>query len=85
MVEKIVNKEKMTRSTTSREVRLVSRPNGIPTAANFSLARTKLEPLKDQQVLVRKETVVEGIDKAVDAFIGLFEGKNVGKMVVKLA
>jgi len=75
----------MTRSTTSREVRLVSRPNGIPTAANFSLARTKLEPLKDQQVLVRKETVVEGIDKAVDAFIGLFEGKNVGKMVVKLA
>ena len=80
-----MNKEKMTRSTTSREVRLVSRPNGIPTAANFSLARTKLEPLKDQQVLVRKETVVEGIDKAVDAFIGLFEGKNVGKMVVKLA
>ena len=74
----------MTRSTTSREVRLVSRPNGIPTAANFSLARTKLEPLKDQQVLVRKETVVEGIDKAVDAFIGLFEGKNIGKMVVEL-
>jgi NADPH-dependent curcumin reductase CurA len=32
-----------------------------------------------------KETVVEGIDKAVSAFIGLFEGKNVGKMVVKLA
>ena len=32
-----------------------------------------------------KETVVEGIDRAVGAFIGLFEGKNVGKMVVKLA
>jgi NADPH-dependent curcumin reductase CurA len=31
-----------------------------------------------------KETVVEGIDKAVDAFIGLFKGENVGKMVVKL-
>jgi NADPH-dependent curcumin reductase CurA len=29
--------------------------------------------------------VVEGIDHAVAAFIGLFEGKNVGKMVVKLA
>ena len=35
--------------------------------------------------LTQKETVVEGIDKAVDAFIGLFEGRNVGKMLVKLA
>jgi len=34
--------------------------------------------------LRNKETVVDGIDKAVGAFIGLFEGKNVGKMVVKL-
>jgi NADPH-dependent curcumin reductase CurA len=28
---------------------------------------------------------VEGIDKAADAFIGLFQGQNIGKMVVKLA
>jgi hypothetical protein len=35
--------------------------------------------------LKNKETVVEGIDQAVGAFIGLFAGKNVGKMVVKLA
>jgi hypothetical protein len=32
-----------------------------------------------------KETVVKGIDKAVCAFIGLFQGQNVGKMVVELA
>jgi NADPH-dependent curcumin reductase CurA len=31
------------------------------------------------------ETVVQGIEAAPDAFIGLFTGKNVGKMVVKLA
>ena len=31
-----------------------------------------------------QETVVEGIENAPAAFIGLFEGKNVGKMVVKL-
>ena len=37
----------------SREIRLASRPNGIPTAANFTLARTELEPLQDQEVLVR--------------------------------
>lgn len=35
--------------------------------------------------LKNRETVVVGIDKAVEAFIGLFEGKNIGKMVVKLA
>jgi NADPH-dependent curcumin reductase CurA len=32
-----------------------------------------------------KETVVVGIDKAPAAFIGLFHGQNIGKMVVKLA
>ena len=31
-----------------------------------------------------KETVVVGIDNAVSAFLGLFTGKNIGKMVVKL-
>jgi NADPH-dependent curcumin reductase CurA len=31
-----------------------------------------------------KETVVEGIEHAPAAFIGLFDGKNTGKMVVKL-
>jgi NADPH-dependent curcumin reductase CurA len=31
------------------------------------------------------ETVVDGLDQAVAAFIGLFDGKNVGKMVVKLS
>jgi len=31
-----------------------------------------------------KETVFEGIDKAPDAFLGLFTGENLGKMLVKL-
>ena len=31
-----------------------------------------------------KETVMEGIEQAPAAFIGLFEGRNFGKMVVKL-
>ena len=30
------------------------------------------------------ETVVDGIDQAVSAFVGLFSGKNLGKMVVKV-
>jgi len=32
-----------------------------------------------------QETVFEGIDKAPDAFLGLFSGQNTGKMLVKLA
>jgi len=31
-----------------------------------------------------KETVLEGIEKAPEAFIGLFKGENFGKMIVKL-
>jgi len=33
----------------------------------------------------REETVVEGIENAATAFLGLFAGDNVGKMVVRLA
>ncbi|MBW8813938.1 MAG: NADP-dependent oxidoreductase [Caulobacterales bacterium] len=32
-----------------------------------------------------KETVFEGIERAPDAFVGLFTGENLGKMLVKLA
>jgi hypothetical protein len=38
---------------TSGEIRLASRPNGLPTAANFTLVGRELEPLPDHQVLVR--------------------------------
>jgi NADPH-dependent curcumin reductase CurA len=31
-----------------------------------------------------KETIVDGIENAPDAFIGLFKGENFGKMIVKV-
>jgi NADPH-dependent curcumin reductase CurA len=35
--------------------------------------------------LAYRETVVEGIERAPEAFIGLLQGQNLGKMVVRLA
>lgn len=32
-----------------------------------------------------QETIVEGLEQAPDAFIGLFSGQNIGKMLVQLA
>ena len=32
-----------------------------------------------------RETVYEGIERAPDAFLGLFSGENLGKMVVRLS
>ena len=64
---------------TSHEVRLASRPAGIPAATTFTLVRTELEPLRD------RETIARGIDHAVDAFIGLLQGRDIGKTVVQLA
>ena len=34
--------------------------------------------------LQHRETVVDGLDNAVDAFLGLHRGENVGKMLVRL-
>jgi NADPH-dependent curcumin reductase CurA len=35
-------------------------------------------------LVVHEQTVVQGIDSGIDALIGLFSGKNLGKMVVQL-
>jgi NADPH2:quinone reductase len=31
-----------------------------------------------------RDTAVDGLENAPDAFIGLFKGENVGKMLVKI-
>ena len=36
-----------------------------------------------QGKLKAKETIIEGFENMPEAFIGLFRGSNVGKMVVK--
>jgi NADPH-dependent curcumin reductase CurA len=32
-----------------------------------------------------EESVVEGLENAPDAFLGLFEGENIGKQLVKVS
>jgi len=45
---------------------------------------SEMEPWIREGQVTWKETVVEGIDHAVDAFLGLFTGANIGKMLVKV-
>ncbi len=49
----------------------------------FAEATEKLKLWLDEGKLVYKETIVKGFEKLPNAFIGLFEGKNIGKMIVE--
>ncbi len=48
-------------------------------------AMAKLREWVEGGRLKTRETVVDGIDKAPDAFLGLFSGENIGKMLVRVA
>lgn len=52
-------------------------------AKDFGAALKQLGAWLKEGKLKYDETVVEGFDKLPEAFIGLFEGKNTGKMIVK--
>lgn len=51
----------------------------------FDDALQDLSQWYEQGRLVSNQTVVAGIEKAPEAFIGLFSGENTGKMLVRLA
>ena len=46
--------------------------------------RTEVGPLVADGRIVAQETVVDGFEHAVDAFLGLLVGSNTGKMVVRV-
>ena len=63
---------------TSKEVRLVSRPSGMPTAANFSLAESEVSGPEENQVLVRNlyisvDPYMRGRMKDVKSYVPPFE------------
>jgi NADPH-dependent curcumin reductase CurA len=53
-------------------------------AAKFPEAITNLASWLKEGKLTYSETIVEGFEQIPQAFIGLFEGKNNGKMIVKI-
>jgi NADPH-dependent curcumin reductase CurA len=50
----------------------------------FGEYRAMPAPLVRNGELKYREDIVEGLDRAPDAFIGLLEGRNFGKLLVKL-
>lgn len=53
-------------------------------AKDFGRALRQLSTWLKDGSLEYDETVVEGFEKLPEAFIGLFEGRNIGKMIVKV-
>jgi NADPH-dependent curcumin reductase CurA len=53
--------------------------------ARFEQANARLHRWVTDGDLAHRESVVEGFESAPDAFLGLFEGENIGKQVVKIA
>src|SRR3984893_780055 len=51
----------------------------------FAEYRTMAAPLLKPVELKYREDIVDGLDHAPEAFIGLLQGRNFGKLVVKLA
>ncbi|WP_338740143.1 NADP-dependent oxidoreductase [Haloplanus salilacus] len=54
-------------------------------APRFDAATERLSEWVAAGDLSHRETVVEGLENAPDAFLGLFSGENVGKQVVKVS
>lgn len=53
-------------------------------ASKFPQAINQLSQWLEEGKLTYSETIVEGFEKTPEAFIQLFEGKNTGKMIVKV-
>jgi NADPH-dependent curcumin reductase CurA len=43
-----------------------------------------MEPMVRDGRMKYRQTVVEGLENALDALRGLFNGQNIGKMMVKI-
>lgn len=73
---------------TDRQVHLVSRPDPErgPKPANFALRETPLPQQRPGEALLRyREDVVVGLAAAPEAFLGLFESRDFGKLLFRVS
>src|SRR5699024_4039433 len=52
---------------------------------DFRIAATDLGKWLQEGKLKYEETIVDGFEHTIEAFLGLFSGTNVGKQIVKIA
>ena len=87
---------KASQATRSQQIVLVSRPEGMPTSSNFKMGSTEIRPIEEGDFLVKNHWMsvdpymrgrmkdTEGLENAPAAFMGLFEGDNLGKQLVHI-
>jgi NADPH-dependent curcumin reductase CurA len=87
--------------TQNRKIILNSRPVGAPTLENFRLEEgfiifddyghrygeffSQMRTWVEEGKIKFREDLVDGLENASQAFIGLLQGENFGKLVVKVA
>ncbi len=69
---------KTSQALQSKQIELSSRPDGVPTKDNFSLATAELSPISDGEILVRNQWMsvdpyMRGRMKAGDSYVPAFE------------
>ena len=66
----------------ARQVVLAARPQGKPHLTDFRL-REVGAGIADGRIRYR-EDIVDGLENASEAFIGMLEGRNFGKLIVRV-
>ena len=54
-------------------------------AQKYHIAVKRMAKWIKEEKIIYKEDIIEGLENAPDAFIGLMNGKNFGKLLIKVS